>query len=174
MEIYVSKDNQRFGPYTEAEVRERMASGRFSESDFGWHEGLTSWLPLSQVLASLPVGFDAIPPVPRRSSGLAKASFIIAMVGIGLWLVLLVIAAAAYSAGASDADPVMVLVGLLIFAGMAANLAGCVMGIVALTKNVSNRWMAVTGAIVNAVEVLGIIGLMIIGSSNILNYGTSL
>jgi len=48
------------------------------------------------------------------------------------------------------------------------------MGIVALTKNVSNRWMAVTGAIVNGAEVLGIIGLMIIGSSDILNYGTSL
>ena len=87
---------------------------------------------------------------------------------------MLVIATAGYSAGASDTSPFMIGVGLLIFAGMAVNLAGCIMGIVALTKNVSNRWMAVTGAIVNGAEVLGIIGLMIIGSSDILNYGTSL
>jgi len=161
MNIYVTKSEQEHGPYTPAEVRARLASGQFVESDLGWHDGAVNWMPLSQLLTAF--GPDGAPPIPRKASALARASFIIAMVGIGGWLVLVVAAAAGVSAGARDTSPLMVSVGLFMFAGMAANLAGFIFGVVTLAKPISNKWMAVTGVIANAVELVGILFLMILG-----------
>lgn len=163
MNIYVIKNQHKHGPYTAAEVRSRIASGQFAESDSGWHDGVADWLPLAQLLASLTVGPDGAPPIPQKSSGLTKASFIIAMVGIGAWLVLIVTAAAGGSAGASDTSPLFVSVGLLAFAVMAVNLAGALFGIIALTKTISNRWMAVTGVIANGVELVGMLLWIVFG-----------
>ena len=94
MQIYITKNEQKLGPYTPAEVRARIASGQFSESDPGWHDGLRDWLPVSQVLASSQVGPDAAPPIFKKASGMAKASFIIAMIGVGVWFVLIVVSGA--------------------------------------------------------------------------------
>ncbi len=162
MQIYLAKNEQKFGPYTPDEVRARIAAGQVSESDPGWHAGLAAWLPVSQVLASLPVGLDAAPPLSNKS-GLATASFIVAMLGIGAWFILIVAAAAGVSAGAGDTSPLMVGVGLFMFAGIAGNLVGVGLGVAALTKSISNKWMAVTGVIVNGAEVAGILLLMLIG-----------
>ena len=85
------------------------------------------------------------------------------MVSIGAWLVLLVAAAAGVSGGARDTSPLMVSLGLFMLAGMAANLAGAIFGIVALTKTISNRWMALTGVIANGVELVGVLFLMVLG-----------
>jgi hypothetical protein len=163
MNIYVTKNQQKHGPYTPAEVRSRIVSGQFAESDLGWHDGAASWLPLSQLLASLTIGPDGAPPIPQKSSGLAKASFIIAMVGIGAWLMLFVAAAAGVSSGAGETSALMMSVGLFMFGGMATNLAGAIFGIVALAKPISNRWMAVTGVIANGVELVGVLFLMVLG-----------
>src|SRR2546430_17072305 len=50
MNILVRKNNQERGPYTEAELRERLKSGVFSGSDLGQVEGDTDWKPLSEIL----------------------------------------------------------------------------------------------------------------------------
>src|ERR1041384_2880678 len=50
MNILVRKNNQERGPYTEAEVRERLKSGVFSGSDLGQVEDETEWKPLSEIL----------------------------------------------------------------------------------------------------------------------------
>jgi hypothetical protein len=36
MQIYVTKNEQRIGPYTLEELRSRLASKELSESDFAW------------------------------------------------------------------------------------------------------------------------------------------
>ena len=50
MNILVRKNNQERGPYTEAELRERLKSGVFSASDLGQVEGESDWKPLSEIL----------------------------------------------------------------------------------------------------------------------------
>ncbi|MDZ4816196.1 MAG: DUF4339 domain-containing protein [Verrucomicrobiota bacterium] len=165
MNFFVAKNQQRHGPYTEDEVRSRIMSGQFAKSDAGWHEGQVDWKPLSQLLVYLPDGPSILPPLPQKSSGLAKASFIIAMVGIGIWLILLSAAVIGVSSGAQETHPLMIIVGLLMFAGMAANLAGAVLGTIALTMSISNRWMAVAGLIANGLEIFGVVMLMVIGSA---------
>jgi hypothetical protein len=169
MNLYVAKNQQKHGPYTVAEVQSRIATGEFVESDLGWHDGVQGWQPLSQLLGPLPAtpqvgpSIPSIPPAPLKSSGLAKASFIIALVGIGVWLVLVVTAAVGVSSGMGERSPLMVIVGLGMMAFMAVNLMGAVLGIVALTKPISNKWMALTGLILNGLELVGVLFLMIVG-----------
>src|SRR5580765_939918 len=50
MNILVRKNNQERGPYTEAELQERLKSGIFSGSDLGQIEGESEWKPLSEIL----------------------------------------------------------------------------------------------------------------------------
>jgi hypothetical protein len=117
-------------------------------------------------------GMAASPPLPstlqsplfNKSSGLAKASFAIAMIGVGVWFIMLVAAGVSVSAGASNTSPLWIIVGLFMFAMIAGNLVGAGLGIAALTKSISNKWMAVTGVIVNGVERFVILLLMLIGS----------
>lgn len=165
MNIYVAKNQQKHGPYTPAEVSARMASGQFAETDLAWHEGMADWLPLARLVAELPSGPGGAPLLPPPRSGLAKASFIISMVGLGAWFVLILVAAVAVSSGARETGPLMIVVGLAMFAGMAANLAGILFGAVVLTKPIANKWMAVTGVIANSVELCGVLFLMILGWS---------
>ena len=54
----------------------------------------------------------------------------------------------------------------ILLAGMAGNLVATALGIVALTKSSSNKWMAVTGVVVNGVELGGVLILMLLGAVN--------
>ena len=67
MNILVAKNGSQLGPFSESDLRAKLASGEFSPTDFGWHEGLTAWSPLGQLVG------DAAPPsaVPHPSPDLA-------------------------------------------------------------------------------------------------------
>ena len=62
--ILVAKNGSQLGPFSENELRAKLTSGEFSPADYGWHEGLTSWSPLSQLLGSAPAA-----PLPPESQG---------------------------------------------------------------------------------------------------------
>jgi hypothetical protein len=62
MQIYVHRDNQQLGPFTEAEVRAQLAGGTLSLQDHVWWQGQQGWIPLSQSQFATPAG--ATPPVP--------------------------------------------------------------------------------------------------------------
>lgn len=165
MNVYVAKNQQKHGPYSLEEVQAKLAAGEFAWSDLGWHQGVTDWRPLSQLLPAAPPPF--VPGAPamaqQPSSGLARTSFIIAIVGIGGWFLLMGIAAVAVKSGATETSPQMITVGLCMFAGLAVNLLGVIFGLITIGKPIPNKWMAVTGTILNALELLGILLLMAIG-----------
>jgi DUF2939 family protein/uncharacterized protein DUF4339 len=77
----VTKKNNRVGPLSEAEVRQRLALGEFTLSDLAWHEGLIEWQPLGTILrASSGIGKVAPPPLPpRRLFGRYAAIGIVAL-----------------------------------------------------------------------------------------------
>jgi len=58
MDIYVSIEGSQTGPFSLEEVRKMVESGRYA-SDYGWHQGLNGWIPLSQILD---IGQKAVPP----------------------------------------------------------------------------------------------------------------
>ncbi|MCE0522907.1 MAG: site-2 protease family protein [Methylacidiphilales bacterium] len=63
MTIYVTRNGQRYGPYSLAETQEHVRSGSLALSDLAWHDGLPNWIPLNQIQGFTYVRPPA-PPVP--------------------------------------------------------------------------------------------------------------
>lgn len=50
-QIFVYKDGQQYGPFTPQEAWEMVLKGEFNpETDSAWHEGISDWLPLKEVI----------------------------------------------------------------------------------------------------------------------------
>jgi hypothetical protein len=67
MQIYIHRDNQQLGPFTEAEVKAQLASGAISLQDHVWWQGQANWIPLGQSPLLAP-GFTAPPGTPAVPS----------------------------------------------------------------------------------------------------------
>lgn len=61
--IHIGRAGENFGSFSEFEVRQGLASGRFLLTDLGWKEGMENWAPLSQFeeFATPP---PPMPPLP--------------------------------------------------------------------------------------------------------------
>lgn len=55
MEYFVQRGEQKFGPYTLAEMQEYSQAGRILPTDLAKSEGLADWIPVSQILGNIPV-----------------------------------------------------------------------------------------------------------------------
>lgn len=60
--IFVNRDRQSLGQFSEQEVSNGLESGRFLPDDLAWQEGMESWQPLSS-LTHLPPPGAAVPAV---------------------------------------------------------------------------------------------------------------
>jgi S1-C subfamily serine protease len=54
MEIWVHKDGQLAGRFSESAIREKFADGSFSAEDLAWSETKSAWQPIPEFLESLP------------------------------------------------------------------------------------------------------------------------
>ncbi len=66
MEVWIGRDGERHGPYSDGDIRQWLRSGQVSRDDLGWYEGLADWQPLSVLfpdeLANVtPPSFTAAP-----------------------------------------------------------------------------------------------------------------
>jgi len=59
--IFVNRDSQNIGQFTEQEISNGLQSGQFFPADLGWEEGMETWQPLS-TFTSLPAPGSALPP----------------------------------------------------------------------------------------------------------------
>jgi hypothetical protein len=66
MEIYVAREGNRLGPFSEEEVRRQIAAGTLLSTDLAWTEGLASWVPLGSLpgLTVTPGGAPLPAPPP--------------------------------------------------------------------------------------------------------------
>jgi len=55
MEIWVHRNGQYAGRFSESVIREKVADGTLSASDLAWDEAKSAWKPISEFLAALPV-----------------------------------------------------------------------------------------------------------------------
>ena len=62
MEIYLQKDGQQVGPYSEEQLRESVTAGTINQFDLACHEGMTGWQPLCTIISI------EVPP-PKTSTG---------------------------------------------------------------------------------------------------------
>ncbi len=54
MDYMVQRGDQRFGPYTLAELQEYVQSGHVLPGDLAQSEGMSEWVPVSQILGNIP------------------------------------------------------------------------------------------------------------------------
>src|SRR3954465_10641455 len=54
MEIWVHRNGQYAGRFSEPAIREKIADGSLSQNDLAWDEAKALWKPLSEFLAALP------------------------------------------------------------------------------------------------------------------------
>ena len=64
MEYFVKRGEQRFGPYTLAELQKYVQAGNVLTEDLAQSEGMEEWIPVIQILGNIPAptpAFDAAP-----------------------------------------------------------------------------------------------------------------
>jgi hypothetical protein len=54
MEYFVMRGEERFGPYSLSDLQQYVQSGNLVAGDLAQSEGMTDWVPLSQVLGNIP------------------------------------------------------------------------------------------------------------------------
>ncbi len=67
--IYVHREGQQLGPWSEETVRLRLNAGEINGSDLAWHEGLEGWRELSSIL-----GLAQPPPLPPPAESIEADS----------------------------------------------------------------------------------------------------
>ena len=73
MQYFIHHAGQQLGPFTEAEVKAKLAAGALSPQDLVWWEGQADWVPLGQVSA-FAAGTPAIPGMPSAPAVPAAAA----------------------------------------------------------------------------------------------------
>jgi len=60
MNYFISRNDQEYGPYTLADVQRYVAAGSILVMDMTRSEGMTEWVPVSQVIGNIPVPVVAV------------------------------------------------------------------------------------------------------------------
>jgi len=72
MNYFIKRDLNEYGPYTLADLQKYIASGNILLTDLCRSEGLTDWVPVSQVIGNIPV--PATPQPPSGAPGYAPVA----------------------------------------------------------------------------------------------------
>jgi S1-C subfamily serine protease len=71
MEIWIHRNGQFAGRFSESAIRDKIADGSFSPTDLAWNEAKSSWIPISEFLAALPAATSA--PIEKESASATEA-----------------------------------------------------------------------------------------------------
>src|ERR1051326_6899708 len=66
MNYFIKREEKQYGPYSLADLQKYVASGNILLTDLCRSEGLTDWVPVSQVIGNIPVPVAA--PQSAQSS----------------------------------------------------------------------------------------------------------
>ncbi|SVD63774.1 uncharacterized protein METZ01_LOCUS416628, partial [marine metagenome] len=67
MQIHVQRGEDELGTFTLEELEQSLTEGRLKESDLGWHEGMKTWIPLSQLCEQLETKPESKSPAKENS-----------------------------------------------------------------------------------------------------------
>src|SRR5438105_258454 len=69
MEIWVHRNGQYAGRFSESAIREKVADGSLSATDLAWDEAKSAWKPISEFLAAFPSAkSEPAPSTPSSSA----------------------------------------------------------------------------------------------------------
>ena len=63
-QIWIGQGGQKDGPFSEADLRQRIEEGKLSPDTLAWRKGKTEWKPLDALLGAAEVEEQQLPPPP--------------------------------------------------------------------------------------------------------------
>jgi uncharacterized RDD family membrane protein YckC len=64
MQVWIGRNGERFGPYTDDEIRQWLRDGTCRPDELGWYDGMVDWRPLGELFPDEnPVAAEGVPPV---------------------------------------------------------------------------------------------------------------
>ena len=54
MQVFIARGQEQHGPYPLEQIKDLLAKGVLKSSDYAYHEGLSGWKPLSEIIAAQP------------------------------------------------------------------------------------------------------------------------
>jgi uncharacterized protein with PQ loop repeat len=181
---WLSDGNNPTGPHSESSLLAGIKRGRISPLSYACPVGGQDWrlvcewpafvqacaavgtVVQSPQVVTTQAGLASVGKVQQKAwSGLGLSSLIIAAAGFFFHLVAVSIAAVAVTNGATGAEPIMICAGLVMVVTLVANFLGAVLGVIALVESAGHKWMAVVGLVGNLFEILGLVGLIVLGTT---------
>ena len=87
MQVHIDRNGERYGPYSIEEINAYLANGTLLPTDLAWQDGMTDWLPVSQISGVVMPGGSvatSIPPSQPVPNGNKKKILIGIGAGMGL------------------------------------------------------------------------------------------
>src|SRR5258705_4036954 len=69
MNYFIKRDEKEYGPYSLADLQKYVGTGNILLTDLCRSEGLTDWVPVSQVIGNIPVPTPAPQPAAAPNYG---------------------------------------------------------------------------------------------------------
>src|SRR5258708_38057953 len=69
MNYFIKRELNEYGPYSLSDLQKYVASGNILLTDLCRSEGLTDWVPVSQVIGNIPVPAAPQPAAPQPGAG---------------------------------------------------------------------------------------------------------
>ena len=64
MEVWIGRNGERFGPYSEADIRQWLREGSLRPGELAWHAGLTDWQPAGDLFPGEAPAAGSATPMP--------------------------------------------------------------------------------------------------------------
>jgi Tfp pilus assembly protein PilE len=80
-QIWIGQNGEKYGPYSEANVRQWLREGKLAADALGWRQGMAEWIPLAELFADAATADGAMPPplasaqVPPPGAGARTATW---------------------------------------------------------------------------------------------------
>ena len=95
MQVHIERNGERHGPYSIEDINAYLANGTLLPTDLAWQDGMTDWLPVSQISGVVMSGGSVATPIPPSqpvSNGNKKKILIgigagmgLLALGVGIW-----------------------------------------------------------------------------------------
>ena len=88
MQVWIGRNGERFGPYTDDEIRQWLRDGTCRPDELGWYDGMVDWRPLGELFPEeRPVAAaDGVPPIPPSPPPFLGVTDVAAPEYAGFWL----------------------------------------------------------------------------------------
>jgi hypothetical protein len=125
--IHISRNGQQEGPFNINQIQQMLSDGNIARYTLAWKDGLSEWVPLSEVLDSLPPEVPDVKPTPPaptapainiKHKGIGRPAYVGSLIGISILAAFLLPA----EPESSDGDMVIFLTSALLLIPVAFRL----------------------------------------------------